>query len=199
MKKYLYIAVALLAMLAWLQHKTIVRDRVELQRYKSNTETLLDTITRYKVRDSLNAAKTGVLELTIKEYKKYRAEDARLIEELKLKGRSLKGISTASTGAKYTFGANIRDTIIQRDTIKIQTRCADYENRWITFHGCEQDGKFDAEVAVRDSLLIVESVRYKRFLGFLWRTKRIKDKRVDVVSRNPYNNIIGIEHVELRY
>lgn len=194
-KRYLYTAIILLLILAGLQRKAIKDIRADKARYEANTNTLLDSITHYKVRDSLNAVERGVLQLTIKEYKRHRAEDAELIADLRQKGRSLQGISSLSTRTEYVVSANVRDTIIERDTIKINARCVDYDDNYLSLHGCEEGGRWHGEVCVRDSLLVVESVRYKRFLGFLWRTRKIKDRKVSVVSRNPHTAIEDTEHI----
>jgi hypothetical protein len=45
--------------------------------------------------------------------------------------------------------------------------------------------------------LIVETVQYKRFWGFLWKTKKIKNREIDVVSKNPATKILGVEFVTI--
>lgn len=50
----------------------------------------------------------------------------------------------------------------------------------------------------RDSLLVAETVKYKRFLGFLWKTSKVKDRKVDVVSKNPHTKILGVEFTTIR-
>jgi hypothetical protein len=46
---------------------------------------------------------------------------------------------------------------------------------------------------MHSSLDIAATIKYKRFLSFLWYTNHIKDKRVDVVSKNPYEKIDSVE------
>ena len=57
-----------------LQDRKIDQLTAERDKYKANTETLLEQTATFNVRDSLNAAKVGTLELTLKEFEKYRAE-----------------------------------------------------------------------------------------------------------------------------
>ena len=45
----------------------------ENKRLSNNQAVLLDSMQTYKVADSLNAAKINVLELSLSDYKKYRA------------------------------------------------------------------------------------------------------------------------------
>ena len=56
---------------------------------------------------------------------------------------------------------------------------------------------FSGKIITRDSLLITESVQYKRFLNFLWKTKRIKKREFDIVSKNPYTKITGFEVITI--
>ena len=83
MKKYLFLAaVAIVAALAviWADWK-INRLTAERDRYAGNTAALLSDVERYRVRDSLNAARVQSLELTVKEYERFRADDAALIKQ----------------------------------------------------------------------------------------------------------------------
>ena len=71
MKKYLILAaVAIVAALAviWADRK-IEQLTAERDRYAGNTAALLSDIERYRVRDSLNAARVQSLELTVKEFR----------------------------------------------------------------------------------------------------------------------------------
>ena len=81
MKKYIILAAIIMAVAAafWFQQKRINNLTVERDKYRSNTETLLQDVRTYQTKDSLNAAKVGNLELKLSEYKKYRADDAALI------------------------------------------------------------------------------------------------------------------------
>ena len=71
MKKYLILAAIILAVAAafWVQQKRINNLTVERDKYRSNTETLLQDVKTYKTKDSLNAAKVGGLELKLSEFK----------------------------------------------------------------------------------------------------------------------------------
>jgi hypothetical protein len=65
-------------------------------------------------------------------------------------------------------------------------------------HGCFlADSSFKGDVRVYNRLVITETVKYKRFLGFLWKTKKVKSREYDVVSDNPYTSIDGFEVVRI--
>lgn len=201
MKKYLIWAAIILAVAAalWVQHAKIKRLTDERDKYRSNTEILLQDVRTYQTKDSLNAAKVGNLELKLSEYKKYRADDAALIKSLQTKNRDLQRVTTAQMETINELRANVRDSIVYLpgDTVTTVLRCIEYSDKWVDFDGCIINNMFSGKIITRDSLLITESVQYKRFLNFLWKTKRIKNREFDIVSKNPYTKITGFEVITI--
>lgn len=202
MKKYLILAAIILAVAAafWVQHVKIKRLTEERDRYRSNTEILLQDVKTYQTKDSLNAIKVGNLELTLAEYKKYRADDLALIKTLQAKNRDLERVTTTQMETINELRATVRDSIVYLpgDTVTTVLRCVDIVEPWFELHGCATpDGQFTGTHINRDSLLIVETVQYKRFWGFLWKTKKIKNREIDVVSKNPATKILGVEFVTI--
>lgn len=202
MKKYLILAAIILAVAAafWVQHVKIKRLTEERDRYRSNTEILLQDVKTYQTKDSLNAIKVGNLELSLAEYKKYRADDLALIKTLRAKNRDLERITTTQMETINELRATVRDSIVYLpgDTVTTVLRCVDIVEPWFELHGCATpDGQFTGTHINRDSLLIVETVQYKRFWGFLWKTKKIKNREIDVVSKNPATKILGVEFVTI--
>lgn len=202
MKKYLILAAIILAVAAafWVQHVKIKRLTEERDRYRSNTEILLQDVKTYQTKDSLNAIKVGNLELSLAEYKKYRADDLALIKTLQAKNRDLERITTTQMETINELRATVRDSVVYLpgDTVTTVLRCVDIVEPWFELHGCATpDGQFTGTHINRDSLLIVETVQYKRFWGFLWKTKKIKNRGIDVVSKNPATKILGVEFVTI--
>lgn len=201
MKKYIILAAIIMAVAAafWFQQKRINNLTVERDKYRSNTETLLQDVRTYQTKDSLNAAKVGNLELKLSEYKKYRADDAALIKSLQTKNRDLQRVTTAQMETINELRANVRDSIVYLpgDTVTTVLRCIEYSDKWVDFDGCIKNNTFSGKIITRDSLLITETVQYKRWLGFLWKTKKIKNREIDVVSKNPATKILGVEFVTI--
>ena len=204
MKKYLIIAAIALAVSAvvtiWVQRSRINTLTGERDKYRTNTETLLQEVSRYQTKDSLNAAKVGVLELKLSEFEKYRASDAELIKTLQTKNRELERVTTTQMEAINELRATVRDSVVYLpgDTVTTVLRCVDIVEPYFELHGCATpDGQFTGTHINRDSLLIVETVQYKRWLGFLWKTKKIKNRQIDVVSKNPATKILGVEFVTI--
>lgn len=202
MKKYLIWAAIILAVAAafWVQHVKIKKLTEERDKYRSNTEILLQDVKTYKTKDSLNAIKVGNLELSLAEYKKYRADDLALIKTLKAKNRDLERVTTTQMETINELRATVRDSVVYLpgDTVTTILRCVDIVEPYFELHGCATpDGQFTGTYINRDSLLIVETVQYKRWLGFLWKTKKIKNRQIDVVSKNPATKILGVEFVTI--
>lgn len=204
MKKYLIIAAIALAVSAvvtiWVQRSRINTLTGERDKYRTNTETLLQEVSRYQTKDSLNAAKVGVLELKLSEFEKNRASDAELIKTLQTKNRELERVTTTQMETINELRATVRDSVVYLpgDTVTTILRCVDIVEPYFELHGCATpDGQFTGTHINRDSLLIVETVQYKRWLGFLWKTKKIKNRQIDVVSKNPATKILGVEFVTI--
>lgn len=202
MKKYLILAAIILAVAAafWVQQSRIKRLTDERDKYRSNTEILLQDVKTYKTKDSLNAIKVGNLELSLAEYKKYRADDLALIKTLKAKNRDLERVTTTQMETINELRATVRDSVVYLpgDTVTTVLRCVDIVEPYFELHGCATpDGQFTGTHINRDSLLIAETVQYKRFWGFLWKTKKIKNREIDVVSKNPATRILGVEFVTI--
>lgn len=204
MKKYLIWAAIAMVVAAvatiWVQRTKIEKLTDERNRYRGNTETLLQDVETYKTKDSLNAAKVGVLELKLSEFEKYRASDAELIKTLQTKNRELERVTTTQMETINELRATVRDSVVYLpgDTVTTILRCVDIVEPWFELHGCATpDGQFTGTHINRDSLLIVETVQYKRFWGFLWKTRKIKNREIDVVSKNPATRILGVEFVTI--
>lgn len=204
MKKYLIIAAIALAVAAvvtiWVQRSRINTLTGERDKYRTNTETLLQEVSRYQTKDSLNAAKVGVLELKLSEFEKYRASDAELIKTLQTKNRDLEAVTTAQMETINELRGTVRDSIVYLpgDTVTTVLRCIDIVEPYFELHGCTTPaGVFTGTHINRDSLLIAETVQYKRWLGFLWKTNKIKNRQIDVVSKNPATKILGVEFITI--
>ena len=175
--------------------RTINRLNAERDKYRNNTETLLSDVEHYRVRDSLNAARVQSLELTVKEYERFRADDAALIKELKQRNRDLAAVNKTQSQTIIDLRAIPRDTVVVRDSVRVPAVAVHCGDAWFDFDGLLTEKEFTGTLANRDSLVIAESVKYKRFLGFLWKTRKVEDRQLDVVSKNPHTELMGVEYV----
>lgn len=172
--------------------------KAQAARYKSNTEALLSDVEQYRVRDSLSAARVQSLELTVKEYERFRADDAQLIRELKQRNRDLAAVNKTQSQTIIDLRAVPRDTVVLvRDSVVVPAVAVHCGDAWFDFDGLLTADDFTGKLTNRDSLVLAETVKYRRFLGFLWKTRKVEDRQLDVVSRNPHTEILGIEHITI--
>lgn len=204
MKKYIIIAAIALAVAAvvtiWVQRSQIKQLTGERDKYRTNTETLLQDVSRYKTKDSLNAAKVGVLELSIQDYERFMKEDADLINKLKRKNEELQSFSKIQAETIIKIRAQVKDSLIYipGDTAYKLIPCVSFRDSWTNIEACVYNDTLIGDIQIRDSLILYETIIYKRFLGFLWKTKKIKERSFNIVSKNPYTEIKGVEVVSIR-
>ncbi|MDR0582388.1 MAG: hypothetical protein LBG31_05445 [Prevotellaceae bacterium] len=207
MKKYIIIgiiAASLIATIAglWARVNYLASER---NIYQSNTHVLLDSLRTYKVNDSLNAASARQLQLTIDEYKQYRSADYALIAQLKADKKRLEQVTTVQTETSYELSAPEVERIVARSGLALDSiivirdtvKCYAYEDTWLSFDGCVTNAVFAGTVKSRDSLLYVEHIVPKRFLGFLWKYG-VRERRQEIISRNPHTEIVGAEFLTIR-
>lgn len=176
-----------------MQDRKIEKLTAERDRYQANTEALLEQTQTYKVRDSLNAARVGTLELTVKELEKYRAEDAKLAQDLKRKNEDLERLNKAQMKTIEQLRCVPHDTVIQVDSVYITAKAVHCGDEWYKFDGLVTEDEFKGTLQTWDELVLTETVQYKRFL--FWRTKKVKDRSLEAVSKNPHTEITGLEHI----
>lgn len=195
-KIYLIAAALFVALIAgvWIQTARLKSITADRDIYRSNNDVLMKDVKTYKTKDSLKAATVGELQLKLSEFEKYRAGDLELIKTLQIKNRDLQAVTTAQSQTIIKLRGSVRDSIVYRDNIIVDTlQCLDITDKWFDLHGCTNKRKgFTGTFTNRDSLLIAETVKYKRFLGFLWKTSKVKDRKIDVVSKNPNTKIMGV-------
>jgi uncharacterized protein YxeA len=205
--KIVIIAVAVIALV--FAFSKIHSLKEENARLKSNQDILLtekefvmSENQKYKISDSLNAVRVSELELTLKEYKRYRSEDLKLIEQLKAGKSDLQKIITSQYETISTLSAKLQDSIrIDTTTNRVDTlKCFDYKSKWTDVKGYVDLRRDTVKLQInnRESLKVVETVTYKRFLGFLWKTNKAKSRQVDIVSENPNTEIMNCEYIYIK-
>ena len=202
MKKYLIFAVVIIGLITTIGVLRSQLQSVKKERdvYISNTETLMRDVRRFETEDSLKAVAVGVLQLTIKEMEKYRAEDMEMIRKLNVKNRELDNITTMQMQTISELRGQFKDSIVYVDNFITDTlKCINIASVWFDMNGCiDKEWGFVGKHYNREKLSITAITEYKRFLGFLWYTNKVIDREVIGVSKNPDTNIIELEFVEVR-
>ena len=200
MKRFIpYIVIAVLIGIIGLQFSQISSQQKTITRIKSDMGLLLESnndlilkAKHYKILDSLNVAQIKSLELTVKEFKAYREEDAKLIKSLKVRNKDLEALVSTKLETRDTILVAIHDTIPGIANFN-------YTSTWTDLSGTidMQQNTMQVNIANREDLDIVESVTRKRFLGFLWYCKKLESRKVDVVSRNPNTTIKNVSYTKI--
>lgn len=179
--------------------KKVTADR-DVQR--KNVETLFTSVESYKVQDSLQAATIGDLQLTLKQYKQFRAEDAQLISSLKVDNKRLQGVVTTQTESYYQHTAALRDSVKMLitkvpDSIKVPiiVKTANFADAWHSLNIVIDGDSLNYRLRTKESLIITNHVVPKKFLWFKFGCKEV---RTDVVSKNPYVESINIESITIK-
>lgn len=200
MKRFIpYIVITVLIGIIGLQFSQIFSQQKTITRIKSDMGLLLESnndlilkANHYKILDSLNVAQIKSLELTVKEFKTYREEDAKLIKSLKVRNKDLEALVSTKLETRDTILVAIHDTIPGIANFN-------YTSTWTDLSGTidMQQNTMQVNIANREDLDIVESVTRKRFLGFLWYCKKLESRKVDVVSRNPNTTIKNVSYTKI--
>ena len=166
----------------------------ENKRLKANQETLLDSVKSFKVSDSLKAITVGNLELSLKQYKKYHADDAILIKQLK--GQKPEVVIKPSLQTEYKIRTELKDSIIYKDTLKTIL----YKSKWNYISGFINKDTINLSIINYDELLITESLQKKKFLFFRLPISIFGYKRkvLNVISKNPNTKITSAEYITIK-
>ena len=201
MKKIIIIlGVLVVVLVAYFLNVRVSQLKHDRDTYKRNNAVLLNDVKYYRALDSLNAARVGVLELSIQDYERFMKEDADLINKLKRKNEELQNFSKIQAETIIKIRAQVKDSLIYipGDTAYQSIPCVSFRDSWTNIEACVYNDTLIGDIQIRDSLILYETIIYKRFLGVLWKTRKIKERSFNIVSKNPYTEIKGVEVVSIR-
>lgn len=178
----LLVIVALVAMniTAFMMYRN---QKTESERLKSNIEALRGDIIREISKDSRNTATIQQQTLTKSELKDIIHEE---LKSLNIKERDVRQVIV--TGSQSKIDVPI-DTIVPNDTTPTRPEYR-YHDKWV-------DAKMDgdsAHIVVRDSLLVANHARTRRFLWWTW--KRYTGKTT-IKNYSPYSTITSITSIDV--
>lgn len=199
-KKIEYIVTAILLALIIILGISNKKNASENKVLKSNVSTLIEGVEQYTIQDSLQVATIADLELTLSQYKKYKEEDEKLIQSLKIDNKRLKGVISTQTESYYQHTALLRDSVKMLLTgdsvpIPIHVKTASYSDRWHSLNVTIEGDSLDYILKTKESLLITNHIVPKRFLFIKYGCKEV---RTDVVSKSPYAEDINVESITIR-
>lgn len=162
--------------------------------YQNSISVSMDSLHKYKVADSLNAIHISNIELSLRQYKQLRANDAKLIK--RLKADKLTTVINPETIIKYKIKTQLKDSIIYKDTVK----AINYRDSWNLVTGYFTKDSANLNIQSKNELLITKSIERKRFLGIKLSPKWFgyRNLQLNIVSKNPNCSISNIEYIELK-
>lgn len=109
LKNWQYVLIGALVLALYIASKNAIANKQRYKREKSNVETLMSDIEHARTKAGEDVATIGELQLTVEEFKKLRAEDAKLIKELKIKASEVREVvkTVVKTHIEY------KDTLVQ--------------------------------------------------------------------------------------
>lgn len=188
-----FLSLVLLVAVLYIWYQGKQRKACEIA-YQNNISVSMDSLHKYKVADSLNAIHISNIELSLKQYKQLRADNAKLIKQLK--ADKLTTVVNPETIIRYKIKTQLKDSIIYRDTVK----AISYHDSWNSVTGYFTKDSANLNILSKDELLITKSIERKRFLGIKLSPKWFgyRNLQLNIVSKNPNCAISNIEYVELK-
>ena len=132
-------------------------------------------------RDSLNASRIEVLQLTNKELNEYRKKDAELIKELSIRKKDVEVIGTVKTEIK------IKEVLVFKDS------CFSYNDGWNQASFCLNTKEMNLQV--KDSIGIILHNIPKKFWFIKYGSKGVN---ATLIPFNPKSKISHAKFVKLK-
>lgn len=192
--KCLLAAVVVLGGIVWLQHRNTVRLKGERDRYRSNSTALLSEVRRIQADSATMALDAKALQLTLDEYRRFRAEDAETIRRLGVKIKNLEAAARHEIEVAGPIDAAVRDTVLIRDTVPLLRQKVEMITPHIRLTGIIEDNRLRGEIRVPVTLRQAVWVEYKGW----WFWKRVKAVHQTISNDNPYVEIRYSEYIRIK-
>lgn len=195
--KYLTIALAICLVALAISIRSCANIKADRNRLSDNQQALFEDVDYYRTQSGHSAASVERLTLSKAEVDKYCQDLKVSLAQLNIKVKRLQSASTSATETKYNIKTNVRDSLVVRDSIVVDTlRCISYRDAWLSFAGCTNDGvNYDVNIESRDTLTTIVHRVPRKFLFIKYGCKAI---RQEVLSKNPHTKITYTQYIELK-
>lgn len=194
MRKFIFIAIAILAGVNVFLYKRLDNVKEERDRLESNQTVLLSDVEYYKTEAGKNAASVSRLELTKDELEKKNKDLTQIVDDLNIKLKRIQAATTTATKTEIEIKTKVRDSIVYRNELDTLLNFR-WRDSWIDLRGTIDKGVLSAKIESADTLHHIIHKIPKKFLFFRFGVKAIK---MDVVNSNPHNKITYTEYIELK-
>lgn len=196
MKKITAFVLLILIITMIVQHSRIKELNKEVSVYKSNTNALMSDIEKYQIDSSRTAHVVKGLQLTLGEYKEYRAKDLRTIKDLKLKIKDIEAIAKTNLEIKDRIVTALEDTIVLRDSMMVAAKKVQSIDEYTNFTGIIVNDSLEADYR---SVVELNQTFYTTYKWkFLWFKGPIKDVRQVIITPNKKVELKYSEYIKIR-
>lgn len=172
------------------------RMKEERNTYRNNTHALLVDVEHIRIDSAMMASTIQVLNLSVDEYKKYRAEDAATIKKMGVRIKNLEAAGRHDVEVNAPVDAMVKDTTVIRDTVEVVVKAVTMDTPYIKLDGIIENNHLKGNIHLPVRLHQAFWIEYKhRFLWWRWRVKAIHQT---VTSDNPYVEIKYTEFINLK-
>lgn len=176
-------------------NKQYVKVKTEADTYKNNVNGLLAHIESLSMDSIQTGYQVQSLNLKLDEYKKYRADDAALIQSLNIKLKNVQSVSKQELDVSVPIQTVVRHDTVFMDSIKQDVQTIQYKDPYVSLDGTIKNDSLKAVFDVPITLTqVVHKVPKHKFLWWSWGCKAIKQA---ITSDNPYAKIKYTEYIEI--
>lgn len=191
-KLILTAVIAICITLCYLMGNYAKKQKQEKERHIRNEYALTEELSQRKVQDSINVATKRVLELKASEFEKLFKKEAEKVKMLDRKINDLQNMIVSDIVIHDT----IRNVIVQQIGDSIQK--FNYSDTFFkSLHGEIKNNLLTLDYQAEIEINFLQFVVPKRFLGFLWKTKKYKCIQVEAYSPNPNVDIVGVTAIKI--
>lgn len=177
----------------------INKQSKKINSLKQNENYILKENSRYKINDSLNVFSIQQLNMSLTNYKMYRAQDVALIKKLRVDIKRINNVITSQSKTIYKLTTQAYDSVrvdtitnIIHDTVKVFR----YKDKWLTLEGVlDNKNIVHAEIESIDSLIYIEHFIPKRFWFIKW---GVKERKEEIISLNPHTTIVSSKFIHIK-
>lgn len=164
--------------------------------YQSNTQALLADVECVRIDSAMMASTIQVLNLSLDEYKKFRAEDVVTIKKMGVRIKDLKAAGRHDLEVNAPVDATVKDSVVIRDTVTVTVKTVKMDTPYIKLNGIIEDNHLKGNIHLPVHLHQAFWIEYKhRFLWWRWKVKAIHQT---ITSDNPYVEIKYTEFIKLK-
>lgn len=194
MNRSLLLSVLVLCGIIVFQYRRSNRLEQERDRFRTNNTALLSEVKRIQADSATMALDVKGLRLTVEEYKRFRAEDAAIIKKLGVKIKHLETVSRHEMEVAGPIDAEVKDTLIIRDTVPFPYQKIEMRTPHIRLTGLIEDNRLKGEIHVPIVLHQAVWIKYKRYWIF-WKKPKVVHQTI--YSDNPYADIVYSEYIRV--